>query len=499
MSKAMKAVLAAVPTESELQQLVFAEIQSAAGPVAAANQMPHLIPVDTGLIGDLPWFHQLGTNTNDKTYNWLNNVFASSGDGYVGTRGEALTTEYANVLEVIEYTLDSADGDALNAANLAAATIANTVISDWTTTMGAFPSATPSTLNGQLGYIMSQMLTWGAPGLTSAQFSSSRNPSALLNIPPGAEQIVSDYLSYLSQTNSVTAIRNAVYDFNVQNKAAHDNTAPLTPPTTDGPTYMKTVDDKGNVTIVPRIDIAESNATIQSALIVPSGSGTSISTTFTASAVDTDTVHITTVSGGGASGGLGFFLSVGGHTTTTTDIFSFAENQSSCQVTLTFNGVTTFTPAPAAYNVTTGAGWWNPEPIEEAANPVPNQSGYIFSAKPQLDFGVNGDFGVIQRLLISQQPIIELTYTTSDFASFKKTVKSHTDWSVSFLGMSLAGGSSDYYHAETSQNASAGTVTLTMSPARINTPVTPSDQLAYVIGAQILWPGASALQNKAGI
>jgi len=38
-----------------------------------------------------------------------------------------------------------------------------------------------------------------------------------------------------------------------------------------------------------------------------------------------------------------------------------------------------------------------------------------------------------------------------------------------------------------------------MSPAGINTPVTPSDQLAYVIGAQILWPGASALQNKAGI
>ena len=63
MSKAMKAVptaAAAVPSESELQQLVFETIQTAAGPVAAANNIPHLIPVDEAGLGDLPWFWQNG-------------------------------------------------------------------------------------------------------------------------------------------------------------------------------------------------------------------------------------------------------------------------------------------------------------------------------------------------------------------------------------------------------------------------------------------------------
>jgi hypothetical protein len=502
MSTAMKAVpaVAPVPTEAELKELVFDSIRTAAGPAAAAYHMPHLIPIDLAGLGDLPWAWQNGTSFNAKTYNWLNNIFAYSGNGYAVTNGEALTTDYFNVLLSTAYVLDAADAAAVNSANLAAAGTVNTAIADWTTTMGAFPATVSSTQNGQLNYIMTQVLSWGAPGLTLNQLRTSANPTALLtSIPFGADGIVSTVVTYLGQTSSVANIQAAVVSFNAQLSAVRANVVPQPPLTAAIPGFMQTVDDQGLIAIVPRMDAAESNATIQNNLIPATGTGTSFSATFTATRVDTNTVNITTVTGGGANADLDFFLSVGGSTTTTTNIFSFSESQNSCQVTLTFNGVTTFTPQYFPYNVSTGFGWWNPEPIEEANNPVPKQSGYVFDPQPNFDFGVKGTFGVIQRLMISQQPVISLTYATSDYASFQKNVHQHTDWSVSFLGISLAGGSSDYYSVQTSQDSSMGTVTLTMSPTGITTPITPSDQLAYVIGAQILWPGASAAQNTAGI
>jgi hypothetical protein len=38
-----------------------------------------------------------------------------------------------------------------------------------------------------------------------------------------------------------------------------------------------------------------------------------------------------------------------------------------------------------------------------------------------------------------------------------------------------------------------------MSPVGTTTPVSATAQLAYVVGAQILWPGASTVQNRAAL
>jgi hypothetical protein len=238
-------------------------------------------------------------------------------------------------------------------------------------------------------------------------------------------------------------------------------------------------------------------AQIQNALIPTSG-GTSFSAEYTATLQDSGTVQVTSASGAVGLGDIGLFLAFGDESSNSTTIF-FDSSLTSCTVNLTFNGVTTITPTFYPYNVSTGTGWWNPAPIEAAANPVPNQSGYAFNPTPSYDFAVNGDFEVISRLLISQQPVISLTYSTSDYSIFQQTFEESSMWGVTFLGIGLGGGSSSYFQASTSQNESDGTITLTMSPVGISTPVAAADQLAYVIGAEILWPGASSLQNLAGL
>jgi hypothetical protein len=181
------------------------------------------------------------------------------------------------------------------------------------------------------------------------------------------------------------------------------------------------------------------------------------------------------------------------------NVFSADGSQTECAVTLTFNGVTTVTPSYFQYNITTGTGWWFPDPIEQAANGDVGQSGYQFNPKPAYDFGVNGNFGAIARLMISQQPVLSLSYQTSNYTAYQETFKEESFWGISILGIPIAEGSQSYYQASTSYDSNSNTVTVTMTPVGIKSPVAATDQLAFVVGAQIVWPGASVSQNRAGV
>ncbi len=486
------AEVAAATANDDLQQLVYKEIQEGAAPVAAALGMPNMVAIDEGLLGDFPWYWQNGTNFNEKTFGWINNVFAYNQDGYLQTSGEAYTTAYFNVLQDTAYVLDSADASAYNNANDANAAVVNTVISDWTTTMGAFPAGTPSTQIGELNYVMTQVLTWGTPGLTLGQLRNSTNPTSLLpNIPLGANQIVNDLMTYLANTSSVANIQASVLSAN--NQLAQTKLAISPAPTTlpvEG--WMQTSDDKGNMLIVPEIDVDESTAVIQNNLLPKSGTGKSFTASFTAAQGSSNTVDVTASVGGGAVGDLDFFITLSGSASSSLNIFSADSSQESVEVGMQFNGVTTVTPKPYPYSITSGKGWWNPEPVQNAANDSSSQSGYQFTPEPPYNFATDGDFGFLSRLLISQQPVLTLTYNTSNYSAYEKTFQEQSSWGVSFLGIPLGGGSQSYYSCETSYESSSQTVTVTMTPVGNVSPVTPTDQLAYVVGGEVDWIGAAS-------
>ena len=217
---------ATAPVNADLQKLVYEEIQKAAAPVAAALGMPNMIPIDEGSLGDFPWFWQNGTNFNNKTYSWLNKVFAYNPDGYISTNGADFTTEYFNVLMSTAYVLSAADANAYNAANQKNAAVADTLISDWTTTQGAIPPAN-NTQALQLNYIMTQVLKWGDPGLTLGQLRNSTDPMSLLpNVPSDAKIIVQDLMTYLANTSSVADIQAAVLSLNNQLAQTRTNISP---------------------------------------------------------------------------------------------------------------------------------------------------------------------------------------------------------------------------------------------------------------------------------
>ena len=482
-------------SDTDFQQLYYEEIKSASKSVAAALGMTNMIPVNAGLIGDFPWYWQNGTNFNSKTYNWLNKVFAYNSQGCIGTNGSAFTTEYFNILLDTAYVLSAADTNALNNANLANAAIANTVITDWTTTQGAIPSVN-NTQGAQLNYIMANVLKWGTSGLTLETLRNSTNPMSLLpNVPPDAETLVSDLMTYLANTSSVANIQSAVLSFNNQLAQTRLNISPA--PAQIGTGWMQSSDDSGNLLLVPQVTIAESTSIIQNNLLPSSGTGKSFTAKLTISQAGSNKANLF-ASGESTTGNLFSLISITPHESDLKSlasvspeldsmyqlgIFSPDVSQSSADISFTFNGVTTVTPQPAAYDVTSGKGWFNPAPVNSAVSYNPGKSGYKFTPAPQYKFGLNGDFGYVSRLMISQPPIMDMKYNTTNYAAYQQIFDQQIMWEISFLGFPLGSNQKIYYSSKTSYEKSSQTATVTMIP------VTPTDQLAYVIGCQVNWLG----------
>lgn len=470
-----------------IKQAFFQELSAQAQSTVTKNlNINTMLPVDEGGLGDFPWFWNNGGVFNQKTYSWLNNVWRYNADGYVETDGSEFTTDFFNVIMGTSYFLSTQDQATLNQAVNTNATIVNSVIGDWISAFGPIPSENTTPVM-KLSFITSKIVAWGASGLTLGMLRSNPDPMSLLaNRPSGSETVINDFMTYLSNTSSVENIQAAVLSYNNQLIDLRRNLQPA--PSAASPGWMQTVDDNGTNAIVPTININQSTATIQNALYPSAGSGASFSVVMGVQKIDQNTVQVTASGGIGGQGSIGWFGLYGG-ASASYNMFSFDEQVQSLSVKMTFNGVTKVTPIPAPYDISSRSGWWNPKPIKDAVNFDPTKGGYKFNLDPGYNFGTNGTFGLISNVVISQQPTFELTYTKANFSKFQQVFQQQSSWGISFLGIPLAGGSQSYYHSELKEDATAGTITITMTPPVGPAPVPTLDQLAYVIGAQILWPG----------
>jgi hypothetical protein len=472
--------------DSDLKKLIYQQILKGAEPTVQTLNIRNLLAIDEGMLGDFPWFWQNGTSFNAKTFNWLNNLFSYHADGYVQSSGEAFTTAYFNVLMATAYALSPADSAAFDAANKQLATQVNAVVTDWTTSQGAIPAQYTNGVQ-QLSYIMSQVVSWGAPGLTLDKLRTSPNPKSLLpNMPSGADQLVNDLMAYLAKSSSIAGIQGAVISANNQLAQTQVNIQPA--PATATPGWMVTLDDKGNTAIEPEIDITEVTGIIENAL-PPASGGPSFSMDFSVSLGATNEVQFSVLSHGSILGGLGSLLGFA-RDNKLFDIVSVEESQQSVDINMTFNCVTAITPKPTPYNASTGTGWWNPEPIKNAANPKSGKSGYQFNADQPYDFGTNGTFGFISRILISQPPVLKLTYKASNYAAYANILAQNLLGGVSSLRIPLADGSESGFSCQISYDANSQAVTVTMSPSA-GTNIASTDQLACVIGVTVNWMGAA--------
>ena len=480
------------PTINDIKTSYFTALQSQAESTVYSNlDITHAYSVDVSAIGDFPYFWQSAGFFNQNTWVWFNNVFQYNQSGYLDAAGDNLATALFNTYLKISYELDSADQSTVNQANQRAQAQVNAVVTDWTSTFGPIPAAYAATPAAKMNYVTSQVLSWGSAGLTLNQWLNSTNPGSLLpNAPMGSDTLINDLQLYFSTIGPATDIMNNWHSGEAQIGNLRRNLNPAPAVVASG--WMTTIADDGTNTIVPILAMQPDTSGIQNSLY-PTGGGDSFSVSASVTKVDETTVDVSYGGSASVSGAIDWFsFGVSGGASYNT--FSFDETMTSCDISLTYNGVTKVTPLlnVGSYDVGHGTGWWAPSAIAQAkANTPLTQTGYTFSTQPTYNYGENGTFGVLSALVISQLPVFTLKYSTSNTTEFQKTFDEQSNWSVGFLGIALANFHQGYYSSTYHYDQSTQTVTITMSPPQQSTSVPPIDQTAYVIGANVVWPGAS--------
>ncbi|KIC48174.1 hypothetical protein [Tateyamaria sp. ANG-S1] len=461
--------------------------KKADGPVQKALNIQNWSPVDSAGMGDLFWYWNNAAIFNTDTWNQFNNVMQYNEDGYLQTTdGAALNTGLFNLYMAMAYKLTDADQATLNKANMNAAGILNTVVGDYTSMFGAIPADHSATATAKLIYITEQILGWGADGLTLAEFRTSTNPTSLLpNAPLGSAKLISDFMTYLSQTDAAATVQNAVNSYNSQIAQCAKNLSPT--PAQVKPGWMSAADVTGKTAILPYLNIAEPTSTIQNGLNGSQGFDIAMSVT----KVDQSTSQVSVEGGAGVSGWIDWFH-IGAGASASYNAFSFDSNVTQVDLSLSFKGVTKFTPqlSASAYNIGTGTGWWNPTLIKSAANHDPSVSGVAFTTPQSYNFAEDGNFGVLDVLAICDLPTITMVFHNASEQEFKSHFSQEAHWSVSFLGIPLGGGSESYESSVYKYDATSGTVTVTMTPPPAVIPGNILTSQAYVIGADCAWPGA---------
>ena len=482
--------IAAAPTINDIKTSYYTALQSQAQSTVYGNLgITNAYSVDASVIGDFPYFWQNAGFFNQNTWTWFNNVFQYGTNGYLDVSGDSLASELFNTYLKISYQLSASDQSTVNQANLNAQAQLNTVVTDWTSNFGPIPAANSATPAAKANYVTTQVLGWGAAGLTLNQFLNSTNPGSLLpNAPMGSESLINDLKVYFATIGPATDITNNQVSGEAQINAVRKNLSPA--PATLAAGWMTTIADDGSNAIVPVLSMQPDPGGIQNALY-PTRGGNSFSVSASVTKVDESTVSMSFGGGLSVSGAIDWFtFGVSGGASYST--FSLDETITTCDIDITYNGVTRVTPllSVAAYDVGHGTGWWNPAAISQAvANTPPTQTGYTFSTTPAYNYGNNGTFGVLSALVISQLPVFTLKYSTSNTTEFQKTFQEQSNWSVGFLGIALANFHQSYYSSSYSYDQATQTVTITMSPPQQVNSVPAIDQTAYVIGANVVWPG----------
>lgn len=480
------AAIAVAPSLSQLKTAFYNEVAKQASSVAKSMGMNNLVALDQGNIGALPWYCTNGGIFNNDTFKWINKVIKYNPAGYYETDGSEFTTAYYNVMQGITYQLSPANQSLLNNAISNAVTIASTLVSNYTSNYGAVPAANAATLSSKLTYITTQMLSWTTTGTTLNDLYNAVNiNSYFTNAPMGSAILIANLSQYLGATGNVKNLQASLTNNIAEISGILNNLAPA--PNTVESGWMKTQDSTGASFIVPELNVSQDISVIQNGLNGSNG----FSVTMVINKVDSNTMSVSINGATAFNANIADLIDFGFTGGASYNSFSIDSSTMSCTITITFSGITTFTPIPEAYSVSSNSGWWAPNKIKQALSNTAGGNGLVFAlGTPTYNFGENGDFGFISNLLISNPPTLTLEYNSANYNQINTNLSASADLNIDFLGIGFIAGSTSYYKSTVSQTATGTGVSITLSPNLSVAPVPTLLQQAYVIGADVVWPGA---------
>jgi len=465
---------------SEAPEIIDALKEQATTLLSSVLKEP-LTDFDATALGNFPYYYLNPNNLqfNAKTYDWISAALTANATPV--TLGEPFVNIYTQALASVGYKLSKADQAALNAAQKAATNQQMALLTLWTSIYG--PVAATSKQQ-PIDIIMSTIATtWASPATDLYTIQRAKNLAKLLNKTPASGQpVLPVFANYLNALGSSISLQNATTMNTGYLSTVLDNVQDAT--ADNGGMLL----DDSATTYHPAYAVSTPLSDIINGL---SATSNKIELNMTVTRSSKSQVEINIEGGARFKIPIASFLtlSVDGSASYFSDTIATTSNTIS--VRMTFTGVTLVNYGPASFNVATGLKWSWMKPITDAIrNGSKDVSGFVFSPKPGIDFSEGGPFSFLTGVAISNYPSVEITVQSKSYESIKETIKQTVSLGISFLGISLGGGSESTYSHNASSSSSSSTVTITLDPPADMIAGTNESARAWVLGAETSYPGA---------
>lgn len=441
-----------------------------------------LVSFQSGALGNFPYYYEDPNTTqfNALTYQWINNGLAGDVAPVHQLSGSLFNNLFLMALASVQYSLSTDQQAKLNQAYNNAQNQQLAVLNAWKAAYQKLP--TPSGAQEPIDAVMAVICTtWAAPATTLNALQSSTNIRKLLNNAPASGQtIIPVVVAYLNALGDSISLSNAQAMNNAY--VAQALAAVQSPSSTNGGMQL----NDGTATYNPAYTV---NTAISDIINGLSDSGNSIVISMDVSMASDSEYQVSVQGGASFSIPIGDFFTLGISGNASYFHEQIVKNSSAVSVSMTFTGVTLVNYGPSPFNQSTLQNWFWVDPIVNAIkNTGQDVSGYKFAPQPDIDFGPSGPFGLLQGVVISNYPSIQITATTSNYAYVNTTFQQQVNADLSFLGMSLGGGSESTYSNSSEENASNSSVTITLNPPPALIAGQSTSSVGWVLGVQTNYP-----------
>jgi hypothetical protein len=479
----------AVDAQSEFYAALVKKAQDALGSIGNVA----LTPIQTG--GQAFYYNYLFNG------NFVRTTFAVL-DGRVGPGSipgtVAMAGSFSDVMgqliNSISWQLSAADQTAITLANAKAGAAANSLVTMYEGIFGAITAdmLTNAGVAQPIDYVIDYEVRqiWSgtkAAGTTPLNLSGGvQNLRAELpNLPSAAVPLLSTLSMYLNEMASVWAILD---DQSAQNYRATAIVNNIQKPSSKNG-GMTTWAPSGATVAAVGYDTSPSTQALVNALSGPATS--SLEILFSASQTQSSELKVTVDGSADAEIPIEEFI-LGVHAQAKFSLFSAQGTGTEASVSASFPNPTLVAVDPAAFDQASSDGWYDPDPISQAAaNTGKDVSGFQFATPPAFKLEAGGNFGRFLALAVSQQPTITITYSKGDYSVFQQSFEENSSWTLSLLGLPLATVDQGVYEASSSENQEDGSFAVTLRPP--DQAGLPSyDLSAFIIAAVVAYPGATA-------
>lgn len=452
------------------------------------------VPVSIGGSGYFPYVvENIDGVFNANTYEYVNRRVVPD-EGSAVRLADPFTGAFRGVVTSTAFGLSKADESQLVEAELTAQLQANAVVSSYEQTYGRI---TPNQLEAakvatKIDYVIDYQVArvWSGadatntPPLRLASANLSDLEALLPFLPSSARPLLNPISLYLQKIDSVLSL----IDTRRYGNAVLDAITAASSSATEKNGGLEIVSSDGIRSLVPGWGVGLSVQEIAANLASDTNS---ISVMMAVTKIDATQVHAQ-VSGKGGGVIPIKFVSIGASGSFDLDIYSFRGTGESVTMEMTYPGLTVVPVEPTRWDEVRGIGWYYPKPILDAVrNGASDVTGYVFNPTPQYDFSQGGDFGVLQTLLISRFPTVSINYTQGNWDDFSTDFRQDSSWDLRIFGMKVGSFSQSLYVATAKRNDVGGGFSVTFAPFDQTLSIGPMDRVAYVVGAEVVYPGAA--------